>query len=139
MVKSMMGPEEIYLAMDPAALNKKSESTWKTLGDYLGEKQIRAVTANNARLDWRNLLKTLIHRGKLKICSNCVNLIRTMPMMIHAKVNVEDMDSSWEDHAVDALRYWVMEIIWQKGVANPQEILKNTSKDEDDFSFSQKR
>jgi hypothetical protein len=27
MVKSMMGPEEIYLAMDPAALNKKSEST----------------------------------------------------------------------------------------------------------------
>jgi len=44
------------------------------------------------------------------ICSNCVNLIRTLPMMVHDKINVEDINTKLEDHAPDAIRYWLKEL-----------------------------
>jgi len=45
---------------------------------------------------------------KLKIFSNCTNLIRTLPMLPIDKNNPEDVDTHAEDHAYDALRYGVM-------------------------------
>jgi len=45
---------------------------------------------------------------KLKIFSNCTNLVRTMPMLPVDKNNPEDVDTHAEDHAYDALRYGVM-------------------------------
>ena len=44
----------------------------------------------------------------LKIFSNCVNLIRTLPLLPLDKNNPEDVDTNAEDHAYDALRYGVM-------------------------------
>ena len=44
----------------------------------------------------------------LKILSNCVNLIRTLPLLPLDKNNPEDVDTNAEDHAYDALRYGVM-------------------------------
>jgi hypothetical protein len=45
---------------------------------------------------------------KLKIFSNCTNVIRTLPMLPVDKNNPEDVDTHAEDHAYDALRYGVM-------------------------------
>ena len=45
---------------------------------------------------------------KLKIFSNCTNLLRTLPMLPIDKNNPEDVDTHAEDHAYDALRYGVM-------------------------------
>jgi hypothetical protein len=45
---------------------------------------------------------------KLKIFSNCTNIIRTLPMLPVDKNNPEDVDTHAEDHAYDALRYGVM-------------------------------
>tara|TARA_B100000963_G_scaffold282514_1_gene251149 strand:+ start:995 stop:2638 length:1644 start_codon:yes stop_codon:yes gene_type:complete len=45
---------------------------------------------------------------KLKIFSNCINLIRTLPMLPIDRNNPEDVDTHAEDHAYDALRYGVM-------------------------------
>ena len=45
---------------------------------------------------------------KLKIFSNCTNLVRTLPMLPIDKNNPEDVDTHAEDHAYDALRYGVM-------------------------------
>jgi len=45
---------------------------------------------------------------KLKVFSNCTNLVRTMPMLPVDKNNPEDVDTHAEDHAYDALRYGVM-------------------------------
>ena len=45
---------------------------------------------------------------KLKIFSNCINLIRTLPTIPYAKNNAEDVDTKTDDHAYDALRYMVM-------------------------------
>ena len=44
----------------------------------------------------------------LKIFNNCVNLIRTLPLLPLDKNNPEDVDTNAEDHAYDALRYGVM-------------------------------
>jgi len=45
---------------------------------------------------------------RLMICSNCVNLIRTLPEMIYDDKNVEDIADGLEDHAPESLRYGVM-------------------------------
>ena len=44
----------------------------------------------------------------LFILDNCVNLIRTLPMLPTDKNNPEDVDTHTEDHAYDALRYGCM-------------------------------
>jgi len=44
----------------------------------------------------------------LFILDNCVNLIRTLPMLPVDKNNPEDVDTHAEDHAYDALRYGCM-------------------------------
>ena len=44
----------------------------------------------------------------LFILDNCVNLIRTLPMLPTDKNNPEDVDTHAEDHAYDALRYGCM-------------------------------
>lgn len=48
----------------------------------------------------------------LLITDNCVNLIRTLPELIHDDTNVEDVDQSGEDHAYDALAYMLKAIRW---------------------------
>ena len=42
------------------------------------------------------------------IFSNCLNLIRTLPMLPVEKNNPEDVDTTADDHAYDALRYGCM-------------------------------
>lgn len=67
------------------------------------------VPASNRRVDgWNSLKEYLKHdNGKpnLYIFSNCVKLIEYLPQMIHDKYKPEDLDTTMEDHALDALRY----------------------------------
>ena len=44
----------------------------------------------------------------LKVSPHCRYLARTLPSMISADHNPEDLDSDLEDHACDAIRYWSM-------------------------------
>ena len=48
------------------------------------------------------------NRPGVEIFSTCENLVRSIPLMIHAKHKPEDLDTTLEDHAVDALRYGLM-------------------------------
>jgi hypothetical protein len=43
--------------------------------------------------------------GGLMISRDCRNLIRTLPSLVYSRTNVEDIDTSCEQHATDALRY----------------------------------
>src|SRR6266498_3943313 len=43
----------------------------------------------------------------LLIQSHCVNLIRTLPNLVHDQKDPEDVDTRGEDHAPDALRYGI--------------------------------
>ena len=42
------------------------------------------------------------------VFSNCKQFIRTLTTLVYDKVNVEDIDSSQEDHDYDACRYFLM-------------------------------
>jgi len=46
------------------------------------------------------------------ITDNCKNLIRTLPLLVHDEHNVEDVDTSMEDHAYDACGYGLSAIKW---------------------------
>lgn len=60
----------------------------------------------NRLRDW---LRSDIHgRPGLRIFSTCPEIIRSIPEMIHDKNKPEDLDTTLNDHGVDALRYWCM-------------------------------
>lgn len=44
---------------------------------------------------------------KLKFFNNCVNMIRTIPALIHDKINPDDVDINGESDAADDLRYFL--------------------------------
>ena len=47
-------------------------------------------------------------KPSLYVFNNCINLIRTLPLLPCDKNNPEDVDTHTEDHAYDALRYGCM-------------------------------
>lgn len=47
-----------------------------------------------------------------QITENCINLIRTLPSLIHDENKVEDIDESGEDHASDSCRYQFKHLKW---------------------------
>lgn len=53
----------------------------------------------------------------LHVFDTCPNLVRTLPDQVHDDVDVEDLDTDGEDHAVDSLRYLLM----RAGLRPPRE------------------
>lgn len=112
------------LYADPATKAKNPE-TRESLFDIATAKQIPIIAATNDRVPGRQLVREYLKRDtngpvidlasldkkpKLRVFSTCQNLIRTMPMQVHDKNNVEDIDTKLEDHAPDTLRYLLMGI-----------------------------
>jgi hypothetical protein len=60
----------------------------------------------------------------LVVFSNCVDLIRTLPVIQHDKDNPEDMDTDGEDHGVDDVRYACLSRPWAR--ARPQKTVANS-------------
>lgn len=115
------GEDISHMVCDPAALEKQSDDTTNTLhGAFRRAELPRCYAANNSRIDgWntiRRYLQTEIReetgrmRSALTIFEHCRNLIRTLPEMIHDVHAVEDLNTHGEDHAVDALRYGLMDL-----------------------------
>ena len=68
--------------------------------------------ADNSRINgWDQVRQRLIGEDgepMMYIFSNCVDTIRTLPLMQHDDNRPEDIDSDMEDHAVDEIRYACM-------------------------------
>jgi hypothetical protein len=47
-----------------------------------------------------------------QIAENCINTIRTLPSLVHDENKVEDIDTTGEDHAADAIRYCLKRLKW---------------------------
>lgn len=50
-----------------------------------------------------------------QMTSNCDNLIRTLPELVHDELHIEDVDSDSEDHAPDDQRYMLKSLKWIEG------------------------
>jgi hypothetical protein len=78
------------------------------------ERGVRWLPSNSDRIAGklqvhkRLQLNRETEEAKLRIFSNCTNLIRTLPALPLSRTNSEDVDTKAEDHAYDALRYMCM-------------------------------
>ena len=80
--------------------------------------------------------------AKLRIFSTCVNLIRTIPLAQHDKLNAEDVDTDGEDHAIDELRYFLQTL---RGIKSSKQMnaverrIKEINEMSDDMGFDYSR
>jgi len=100
---------------DPAVINKKSETGGATFKATFRRFWLNVFPWKNSRVDWWNIMREYLQwtikenwTVKVYITSNCNNLIRTLPELVHDQRNVEDCDTTGEDHWPDAFRYWLL-------------------------------
>lgn len=94
---------------DPSVFADK-RGTGKSIADLWRAAGFAVHRAKNARVaGWQNVRQYLFDQDSKKprlfVFDTCENLIRTIPLQQHDKRHPEDLNTTLEDHAVDALRY----------------------------------
>jgi hypothetical protein len=105
---------------DPAMFNTQTDGSisisrlmrqkWKELK---GDDWLLLTKANNNRIarvatthNWLSLCPDTLPYWL--ITESCPNLLRTLPMLVYDEHHVEDVDTDQEDHAFDAVGYFLM-------------------------------
>lgn len=109
-------PDMISIWGDPAMFSKGQDMSL-SIADQFQRSGVHIKRANNDRLsrwvlmhNWLSLAPDGIPYWV--ITSNCVNLHRTIPLMIHDEHDIEDLDTTLEDHAVDSSGYAMKHMKW---------------------------
>jgi phage terminase large subunit len=116
-----MTNERVTLRYAPPDMWNRRQDTGKSAADIFAENGLHFIQAKNDRvLGWYNVkewLKVIEKRNevtgkpyqtsRLKIASNCTNLIRCLPQLQHDEKKTEDVAIEPHEitHAPDALRY----------------------------------
>lgn len=102
-----------YTVIDSAVFSKTGFG--ETIGDRIRRKGIDIIPAHKDRIAGWSAVKQYLHfnaedgtKPKLRIMRNCPSLIDEMRNAIYDKNNPEDLNSKQPDHALDALRYFIM-------------------------------
>ena len=101
---------------DPAMFTKTHRRKAQSAADIYKECGIRLKRAENARIPGKRKVDDLFGLApdglpKLQIFSHCENLIEELKNLVFAEHQPEDVDTTMDDHAYDALRYAVMDKI----------------------------
>lgn len=124
-VKGMTPPEEKinYCVADPAIWSDKEHHISKKQAEAHGESGAQTIQriwngftslmkADNSRITGWGRMRIMLNGENgipfMTFSPRCKNSIRTIPELIHDELNVEDVDSSGEDHAGDESRYAAM-------------------------------
>lgn len=110
--------EEIYCYLAPPDLWSRQKDSGKSIASLFADNGIVLTRAANGRVSGWMQLKEWLHpslcedgqyRPKLRIFSNCINLIRTLPSLQSDPKNPDDVAVHPHEltHAPDALRYFV--------------------------------
>ena len=136
--------EDIYLDLAPPDLWNRNKDTGKSTADIFNENGHDLYKADNNResgwlavKEWLKIYKDEQgqENSKLKIFSNCVNLIRTLPLLQHDEKKPNDVANEPHEltHAPDALRYFCSS--WSK---KPIKTIAEKQKDiMEAFNFTQ--
>ena len=130
-----MTDEKIQIDYAPPDLWNRNKDTGKSTADIFAENKQYLTKADNNRITgWlavHEWLKPYTDEqgqlnSKLKIFSNCVNLIRTLPAVQHDEKNPNDVAVEPHEltHAPDALRYFCT--MWQSPLFAKREKPKGT-------------
>lgn len=104
-----------YTVIDTAVFSKTGFG--ETIGDRIRRKGIDIIPAHKDRLSGWATLKQYLHHDpnttpkietKLRIHDSCSNLINEFKEALYSKTKPEDLDTDKPDHALDALRYFIM-------------------------------
>lgn len=111
------------IVMDPSMWSKSKDETGKPLRSFAAVWEegfggtVPIVKGDNDRvagasdmrrmIDWTGTEDTVIVPPRLRVFSTCENFIRTIKVLQASPHNPEDVDSTNEDHAYDAVRYLV--------------------------------
>lgn len=90
---------------------------YKSAAQQYAEGGVGLVKGSNERVIGWGVLHELMKYAdgippRVSIMRRCANLIRTLPLMVQDANDPEDIDTTLEDHAVDALRYGLMAAPW---------------------------
>jgi hypothetical protein len=116
-LKAEAGEDITYGIADPACWQDDKRIKWANGGETVAEtfanEGVFWNPADNSRLQGKmQVHKRLRGAGKgkpaIKVFSNCVHLIRTLPELCYDENKPEDVDTDMEDHAYDELRYALM-------------------------------
>lgn len=114
---SELGIEKLrYIAADPAMWQKTGAGKGEAIAETLLRMRLPMRRSDNDRFNgWlrvHELLKVDPESERqepwLTVSPKCTYLIRTLPAMVQDDNDPEDIDTTQEDHAVDALRYGAM-------------------------------
>lgn len=130
-----MTEERIQIDYAPPDLWNRNKDTGKSTADIFAENGQYLTKADNNRVTgWlavHEWLKPYTDEqgqlnSKLKIFSNCVNLIRTLPAVQHDEKNPNDVAGEPHEltHAPDALRYFCT--MWQSPMTKKLSLPKGT-------------
>lgn len=110
-----LGLEKLrYIACDPAMWQKTGAGRGESIAETLMRLKLPVRKSDNDRfLGWMRVHELLRTHPDcegpwLTVDPGCRYLIRTLPAMVQDKNDPDDLDSSKDDHAVDALRYGAM-------------------------------
>ena len=92
---------------------KSDQQTRKSIYDMLLEGGLFCSMANNDRINGWMAMRELMYwdeniKPRFYVFNNCVNIIRTLPGLVHDDKNVEDVNTLGEDHLGDGIRYVCM-------------------------------
>ena len=130
-----MTDEKIQIDYAPPDLWNRNRDTGKSTADIFAENGQYLTKADNNRVtgwlavhEWLKIYKDEQGQpnSKLKIFSNCVNLIRTLPALQHDEKNPNDVAVEPHEltHIPDALRYFCT--MWQSPLVAKKEKPKGT-------------
>ena len=121
-LKEVNGSDKVKVKYAPPDLENRRQDTGKSAFDIFWEHGELLTRADNRRVDgWlavKEFLKVYetrdeqtgetINTSRLKIFSNCVNLIRCLPQVQMDEKNPNDVDTEPHElsHSVDSLRYF---------------------------------
>ena len=95
---------------DPAIFQRDGG---ESVGEIMESRRVFWDRGDNTRLAGKQQFHTRLAfdrdgRPRLYIFRTCPHFIRTVPSLVYSSVNVEDVDTSGEDHIYDASRYVLM-------------------------------
>lgn len=105
-----------YTVIDSAVFSKTGFG--ETIGQRLQRKGLSIIPAHKNRIAGWSALKQYLHGEKdrtgkttgqrLKVMKSCPALIEELNNALYSKHSQEDLNSDLDDHALDALRYFIM-------------------------------
>lgn len=116
LIKSMISENLTAFYAPPDLWNRRQDSGKSVAGIFARQGIILTKSVNDRQTGWY-AVKEFLHpytdgagyrNRKIQIFSNCINLIRTLPALVHDGKNVNDVSSTPHEytHGPDALRYF---------------------------------